>query len=84
MLAVRSLVKWMARSAETRAGGRSMSSTCRSATTTRHRRTTCSTGRCSELLLAARRRGCAVVCSAGNDATDRPAFPAALWRWRGA
>lgn len=36
------------------------------------------------LLVAARRRGCAVVCSAGNDATDRPAFPAALWRWPGA
>ena len=35
----------------------------------------------SELLVAARRRGCAVVCSAGNDATDRPTFPAALWRW---
>jgi hypothetical protein len=38
----------------------------------------------SALLVAARRRGCAVVCSAGNDATDRPAFPAALWRWPGA
>jgi subtilisin family serine protease len=37
-----------------------------------------------QLLTAARRRGCAVVCSAGNDATNRPAFPAALWRWRGA
>lgn len=37
----------------------------------------------SELLLAARVRGCAVVCSAGNDATDRPTFPAALWRWKG-
>ena len=35
----------------------------------------------SELLVAARRRGCAVVCSAGNDATDRPSFPAALWAW---
>ena len=32
-------------------------------------------------LVAARRHGCAVVCSAGNDATSRPAFPAALWRW---
>lgn len=38
----------------------------------------------SELLVAARKRGCAVVCSAGNDATDRPAFPAALWGWKGA
>lgn len=36
-----------------------------------------------ELLLAARVRGCAVVCSAGNDATDRPAFPAALYHWDG-
>lgn len=34
-----------------------------------------------DLLVAARRRGCAVVCSAGNDATDRPGFPAALWDW---
>src|SRR5690606_8749674 len=25
--------------------------------------------------------GCAVVCSAGNDATDRPTFPAALYNW---
>lgn len=35
----------------------------------------------NELLVAARRRGCAVVCSSGNDATDRPAFPASLWSW---
>lgn len=35
----------------------------------------------AELLLRARREGCAVVCSAGNDATSRPSFPAALWRW---
>lgn len=35
----------------------------------------------AELLLRARRTGCAVVCSAGNDATDRPSFPAALWGW---
>lgn len=38
----------------------------------------------SELLVALRKRGCAVVCSAGNDATDRPSFPAALWRWSSA
>jgi serine protease len=38
----------------------------------------------SDILLAARSRGCAIVCSAGNDATDRPAFPAALWGWPGA
>ncbi len=34
-----------------------------------------------DLLVAARRQGCAIVCSAGNDATDRPTFPAALWEW---
>lgn len=38
----------------------------------------------SEFLVAARRRGCAVVCSAGNDSTDRPTFPAALWAWNDA
>jgi subtilisin family serine protease len=38
----------------------------------------------SVLLADARELGCAVVCSAGNDATDRPAFPAALWRYPGA
>jgi subtilisin family serine protease len=37
----------------------------------------------SELLAVARRHGCAVVCSAGNEATDRPTFPAALWNWAG-
>lgn len=35
----------------------------------------------NDFLVVARRRGCAIVCSAGNDATDRPAFPAALWDW---
>ena len=33
------------------------------------------------LLTAARALGCTVVCSAGNDAIDRPTFPAALWAW---
>lgn len=33
------------------------------------------------LLRRIRGAGCVVVCSAGNDATDRPAFPAALYDW---
>ncbi len=37
----------------------------------------------SDLLALARSLGCAVVCSAGNEATDRPTFPAALWNWPG-
>jgi len=36
------------------------------------------------MLDAARRLGCVVVCSAGNDAIDRPSFPASLWPWPGA
>jgi subtilisin family serine protease len=32
-------------------------------------------------LIALRSQGVAVVCSAGNAATERPSFPAALWAW---
>lgn len=34
-----------------------------------------------DVLRDLRTRGVIVVCSAGNDATDRPTFPAALWNW---
>lgn len=37
-----------------------------------------------DLLRVARELGCIVVCSSGNDAIDRPAFPASLWAWPGA
>ncbi len=83
MLAVRSLVKLMARSP--RQGGRhidvinlSLGYYHETPEDDLFDRTL------GELLLAARRRGCAVVCSAGNDATDRPTFPAALWKWSNA
>ncbi|MFT4135246.1 S8 family peptidase [Microbacterium sp.] len=40
-------------------------------------------GELYDLLARARRAGCVVVCSAGNDATDRPSSPAALYAWKG-
>jgi len=80
ILAVRSLVKWMARTP--RQGGRqidvinlSLGYYHETPEDDLFDRTL------AEMLLVARRRGCAIVCSAGNDATDRPAFPAALWAW---
>ncbi|HWM16489.1 MAG TPA: S8/S53 family peptidase, partial [Microbacterium sp.] len=80
MLAVRSLVKWM--SMEVKDGGRKIDVINLSLG---YYHETPEDGlfdeTLSELLVAARRRGCAVVCSSGNDATDRPSFPAALWRW---
>ncbi|WP_262927764.1 S8 family peptidase [Microbacterium sp. NIBRBAC000506063] len=36
-----------------------------------------------QLLRELRELGCVVVCSAGNDAIDRPSFPASLWPWPG-
>jgi subtilisin family serine protease len=35
-------------------------------------------------LVDLRKNGCVVVTSAGNDATERPTFPASLWPWPGA
>ena len=37
-----------------------------------------------DLLAVLRGLGTTVVVSAGNDATDRPTFPASLWPWPGA
>jgi len=80
MLAVRSLVKWM--SLKPTAGGRHIDVINMSLG---YYHETPEDGlfdeTLSELLIAARRRGCAIVCSSGNDATDRPSFPASLWRW---
>ena len=36
-----------------------------------------------DLLTKLRAAGCVIVCSAGNDATDRPASPASLHHWVG-
>ncbi len=81
MLAVRSLVKWMARTE--REGGRQVDVISLSLGYYHETPEDDLFDRTlSELLRAARRRGCAIVCSAGNDATDRPTFPAALWDWR--
>ncbi|MET0735939.1 MAG: S8 family serine peptidase [Microbacterium sp.] len=40
-------------------------------------------GQLYELLKRARAKDCVVICSAGNDATDRPASPAAMYAWPG-
>lgn len=83
MLAVRSLVKWMAMPKAK--GGRQIDVLNLSLG---YYHETPEPGlfdrTLSDLLVVARRMGCAVVCSAGNDATDRPAFPASLWAWKGA
>ena len=38
---------------------------------------------CFDLLEELSRLGVAVVCSAGNDATNRPSYPAAFAPWSG-
>ena len=38
-------------------------------------------GELYDLLLEIRTLGCVVVCSAGNEATDRPTAPASLYAW---
>ncbi|WP_404431056.1 S8/S53 family peptidase [Microbacterium lacus] len=38
-------------------------------------------GELYKLLARARAKDCVVICSAGNDATDRPSSPAALYAW---
>ena len=55
-----------------RTGTRSTCSACRWATTTRRRRTSSSTRRCTTSCRELGECGVAVVCSAGNDATDGP------------
>ena len=60
------------------ATNRSTSSRCRSATTTSSRRTRRSTPLLHGPLALLGRLGVCVVVSAGNDATSRPAYPAAF------
>lgn len=38
-------------------------------------------GELYDLLFKIRQEGCVVVCSAGNEATDRPTAPASLYAW---